>query len=95
MKKLLLSIITLTLVTACTSARHDRTIAQINAERNSELATVTDASLAQARKQRQNELEESILARQKEAMKNQERTESTDVIVRPISTILCALRGGC
>lgn len=95
MKKLFLSTLVLALVTACASDRHDRTIAQINAERNDAAATVTAASLEQARKQRQNELEESILARQKAAMKNQERAEGTDVIMRPIGNLLCALTGGC
>lgn len=93
MKKVFFSAMIVSLLTACASERHDRTIAQINTERNDQTATVTTASLEQARKQRQQELEESILARQKAALKNQEKAEGTDVILRPISSILCALTG--
>ncbi len=79
------------LLTACASDGYDKTIAQINAERNSAAATVTAASLQQARMQRQNEIENAILVRQKAALKNSERRESSNVVTDTISNGLGAI----
>lgn len=64
---------------ACTGSDYHRDIASINAERNSAQALVTQASLDQARMQRQNQLEETILSRQRDAMVNQTQMEKTNI----------------
>lgn len=88
MKKLLLIATISTVLTACTGGNYHRDIASINAERNSTQAMVTDASLAQARKQRQNQLEEAILLRQQDAMANQSRRESSSVVTDTLKNTL-------
>lgn len=80
MKKTLISLSFATLLTACGSPNYHQDIASINAERNSAQAKVTSASLEQARMQRQNQLEESILYRQRDAMQNQTNMEKSSVI---------------
>ncbi len=86
MKKLIMLSLVVPMLFACASER--RSIAQINAERNSAQALVTEASLEQQRKQRQNELEESILRRQQDAMENQSKRETSDLILAPFKMIL-------
>ncbi|OOF37562.1 NGK_0946 family protein [Rodentibacter heidelbergensis] len=85
MKKLLICTLTLSLLFACATER--KSIAQINAERNSAQAYVTTASLEQQRMQRQNEIEESILRRQQDRMENQTSQEKTNQIMGIIGTI--------
>lgn len=82
MKKLLICTLIVPMLFACATER--KSIAQINAERNNAQAYVTTASLEQQRMQRQNELEESILIRQKDRMENQTTREKVDTWLTPI-----------
>ena len=86
MKKLAIVTLTALVLAGCASER--KSIAQINAERNSAQAQVTIASLEQQRMQRQNEREESILRRQQDAMEHQSRQETGNLILAPIKVLL-------
>lgn len=86
MKKLVIFSLISLVLTGCATER--KSIAQINAERNSAQAQVTVASLEQQRMQRQNEREESILRRQQDIMENQSRQETSDLILAPFKMIL-------
>lgn len=86
MKKLVIFSLISLVLTGCATER--KSIAQINAERNSAQAQVTVASLEQQRMQRQNEREESILRRQQDAMEHQSRQETSDLILAPFRMIL-------
>lgn len=86
MKKLVIFSLISLVLTGCATER--KSIAQINAERNSAQAQVTEASLEQQRMQRQNEREESILRRQQDIMENQSRQETSDLILAPFKMIL-------
>lgn len=80
MKKLLtLSILSMA-VTACTDSAYSASSAQINAERNAEQSIITTAALEQHRMQRQNQLEEAILARQRGAMKNEDQRDQASTV---------------
>lgn len=81
------------LLVACAGGNYKRDIASINAERNSAQAQVTTASLEQARMQRVNILEESILARQQQALENQARQESSNVVTGAIGGFFDATIG--
>lgn len=86
MKKFIVLGLSALILAGCATER--KSIAQINAERNSAEAYVSEATLAQQRRQRQNEREESILRRQQDAMENQSRKESSDLILAPFKMIL-------
>ncbi|OOF41370.1 hypothetical protein BKK49_04980 [Rodentibacter rarus] len=84
MKKLVIYAL-IPMLFACATER--KSIAQINAERNSSQALVTTASLDQQRKQRQNELEEAILRRQQDRMETQTTREKTSVVTDVLNVI--------
>lgn len=87
MKKLALSTTLAVILSACSNgSNYD--IREINAKRNSAEAMVTTASAAQADLQRDQELKERILARQKSAMDHQDTTESINSIGNAIDSTI-------
>lgn len=86
MKKHLLFVICPLILTACSGGDYRRSSAEINAARNSAQSIVTEASLAQARRQRDNELEEAILQRRQATLENQSRAESSRVVTDSIGS---------
>lgn len=86
MKKLFIVTLAIPMLFACATER--KSIAQINAERNSAQAYMTTASYEQQKMQRLNELEESILIRQQNKMENQTNQEKTDRVMGVIGTFI-------
>lgn len=87
MKKLALSTTLAVILSACSNgSNYD--IREINAKRNSAEAMVTTASAAQADLQRDQELKERILARQKSAMDHQDTAESINSIGNAIDSTI-------